>query len=81
MDRKTWQVAGALFVIVPVLWSAGSTLISLYDTWNKTQSAIEQRLDKLERYKCAMGTKPPETINWKRKPVVGEPGECIVRGE
>ena len=62
MDRKTWQVAGALFVIVPVLWSALGSAIGLYDRWVEVQA----RLNALERYRCAMGGRPPETIDWKR---------------
>jgi hypothetical protein len=62
VDKRTMQVAGALFVIVPMLWGIFSQVISLYERWD----TMNDRVNRLERWRCAMGGKPPETIDWKR---------------
>lgn len=63
MDKRTWQVAGSLFVILPLLWGALGAAKSVYDEWISTRSRIE----KLERWRCAVGSRPPESLDWKRK--------------
>lgn len=63
IDKKTVQVAGALLVIVPLLWGVFGQVIGLYERWD----TINDRVNRIERWRCAMGGKPPETIDWRRK--------------
>jgi len=60
MDRKTLQTAGALFVILPMLLGAVKWTIAVYEHWRETQ----ERIERLERWRCAMGSKPQGSTEW-----------------
>lgn len=54
------QLLGSLFVLVPMLLGALKWTITVYE---KYDSLIE-RIERLERWKCAMGTKPSGSTEW-----------------
>ena len=49
MDKKQLQILGALAVILPMLWGAGSTLIGVYSHWVEMRARVSQ----LEHWRCA----------------------------
>jgi 3-oxoacyl-ACP reductase-like protein len=60
-------VAGSLFGL-------GSQVFSWYEARKRAaieqvlaERAMESRIKKLERWHCAMGGRPPDTIDWQRK--------------
>jgi hypothetical protein len=61
IDKRTIQVAGALFVIVPMLWGIFSQVIGLYERWD----TMNDRVNRLERWRCAHGGKGQE-LDWQR---------------
>lgn len=63
LDNKTLRNIGlGAVVAAPIIFKLVVWLFAAQATWIATQ----HRLDKLERYRCAMGGHPPETIDWKR---------------
>jgi hypothetical protein len=72
MDAKTTKILGALFVLVPMLWGAVAKVISVYDRW----IALTSRVERIERWRCAMGSKPQGSTEW---PATDWQRECPAR--